>query len=168
MVARFRQVYGASPLHLLALVASVLIAAAAVVGWFQSFPGPTAVRVLAWFLGAIVVHDLVLLPLYSLLDRIAFGSRRARRSPRSTESVSGIAYVRVPALLSGLLFLVFFPEILRLGDRPFFVASGFHQSAFLARYLFVCGALFALSGLAFAVNLRRSAARHARPPLKRP
>ena len=114
MVARFRQVYGASPLHLLALVASVLIAAAAVVGWFQSFPGPTAVRVLAWFLGAIVVHDLVLLPLYSLLDRIAFGSRRARRSPRSTESVSGIAYVRVPALLSGLLFLVFFPEILRV------------------------------------------------------
>ena len=143
----FRRLYGASPLHLLALIATVLIAGAAVVGWFDSFPGPTAAKVLAWFVGAIVAHDLVLLPLYSLIDRITLGRPAARRS--------WIAYVRIPALLSGLLFLVFFPEILRLGDHTFFAASGFHQRVYLARYLLTCAALFALSGVAYAVSLAR-------------
>lgn len=159
MSARFRRLYGASPLHLLALIASLLIAGAAVAGWFDSFPGPTAVRVAAWFVGAILAHDLVLLPLYSLLDRIAFGSRRARRGHRDRAPAAGIAYVRVPVLLSALLFLVFFPEILRLGDATFFAASGLHQRVFLVRYLVTCGALFALSGLLYAVSLRRAAAR---------
>ncbi len=152
MPARFRRLYGTSPLHLLALIASMLVAGAAVAGWFESFPGPTVVQVLAWFVGAIVAHDLVLLPLYSLLDRIAF----ERGRPRATaDRRAAIAYVRVPTLLSALLLLVFFPEILRLGDRSFFVASGLHQRVFLARYLLTCGGLFALSGLAYAVKLRR-------------
>jgi fumarate reductase subunit D len=161
MAGRFRKLYGASPLHLLALVASLLLGGAAIVGWFDSFPGPTALQVVAWFLGAIVAHDLVALPLYSLLDRIAFGSRGVRRAqlPRSA-----VAYVRVPALLSALLFLVFFPEILRLGDRNFFVASGLHQRVFLARYLLTCAALFGLSGVAYAISLRRAMARSQTPP----
>jgi hypothetical protein len=157
--ARFRHLYGASPLHLLALTASLLIAGAAVAGWFESFPGPTAARVLAWFLGAIVAHDLVLLPLYSLLDRVAFGPRGSRRTVTESERGRGAAYLRIPALLSGLIFLVFFPEILRLGDHNFFRASGLHQRVFLARYLLVCGALFTFSALAYALRLRRSAPR---------
>ena len=156
MMARFRRLYGASPLHLLALAASMAIAAAAVAGWFASFPGPTAVKILEWFAAAVIVHDLVLLPLYSLLDRIAFGAARARRPPPPVGRVPGLVYLRVPVLLSGLLFLVFFPEILRLGDRTFFVASGFHQRVFLTRYLLTSGALFALSGLAYALSLVRA------------
>ena len=71
------------------------------------------------------------------------------------------AYVRIPALLSGLLFLVFFPEILRLGDRTFYTASGLHQDVYLVRYLLICGVLFALSAVAYAVSVgaRRAAAR---------
>ena len=80
-MGRFRRLYGASPLHLLALAASMAIAAAAVAGWFASFPGPTVVKILEWFAAAVIVHDLVLLPLYTLLDRIAFGAVRARRAP---------------------------------------------------------------------------------------
>jgi hypothetical protein len=164
MLARFRSLYGADPLHLLALVASLLIAGAAIAGAFQSFPGATAVKVVAWFLGAVVAHDLVLLPLYSLLDRIAFGPRHPDPARRPPWRASDIAYVRIPALLSGLLLLVFFPEILRLGDQAFFTASGLHQQAFLVRYLLICAALFALSGLAYAVRLRRaSASSRARP-----
>ncbi len=68
----------------------------------------------------------------------------------------GWVYVRVPAALSGLLFLVFFPEILKLGDSTFSTASGLHQNVFLARYLLTCGALFALSGVAYAVSLVRA------------
>ena len=157
--ARFRRLYGDSPLHLLALIACLLIAGAAIAGWFDSFPGPTTVKILEWFLAAIVAHDLVLLPLYSLLDRIAFGAIGGqRRAAPSPERVPGFVYLRVPAMLSGLLGLVFFPEILRLGDSTFFVASGFHQRVFLARYLLTCAALFALAGLAYAVSLARGRA----------
>lgn len=164
MLARFRSVYGADPLHLLALVASLLIAGAAIAGWFEAFPGTTAIKIVLWFTGAIVAHDLVLLPLYSLLDRIAFGRRRAGSAHRHAARASDVNYLRIPALLSGLLFLVFFPEILRLGDQAFFTASGLHQRAFLARYLLICAALFVLSGLAYAIRLRRASARsRARP-----
>ena len=164
MGARFRRLYGASPLHLLALVTTMLVAGAAIAGWFQSFPGPTALRVIAWFLAAIVAHDLVALPLYSLLDRIAFGRRGLKRLRRASERAPAAPYVRVPALLSGLLLLVFFPEILRLGDRNFFVASGLHQRVFLARYLLTCGVVFAVSALAYAVRLRRASATRRTPP----
>ncbi len=164
MRARFRSVYGADPLHLLALVASLLIAGAAIAGWFEAFPGTTAIKIVLWFLGAIVAHDLVLLPLYSLLDRIAFGPRHAGPAHRPAARASGVNYLRIPGLLSGLLFLVFFPEILRLGDQAFFTASGLHQRAFLVRYLLICAALFALSALFYAVKLRRaSASSRARP-----
>jgi hypothetical protein len=164
MRARFRSLYGADPLHLLALIASLLIAGAAIAGWFQSFPGAVAAKIVAWFLAAIVAHDLVLLPLYSLLDRIAFGPRKPGPTRRPPRRPSDVNYLRIPALLSGLLFLVFFPEILRLGDQAFFVASGLHQRPFLVRYLLVCAALFALSAVAYAIKLRGASARaRARP-----
>lgn len=155
MMARFRRRYGGSPLHLLSLAASMAISAAGVAGWFASFPGPTAVKILEWFGAAVVVHDLVLLPLYSLLDRIVLGASRAPRSAPPTDGVPGPVFVRVPMLLSGLLFLVFFPEILRLGDRTFFEASGLHQRVYVTRYLLVSGVLFALAGLAYATRLAR-------------
>jgi len=103
MVDRFRRAYGGSPLHLLALLASLLIAAAAVAGWFDSFTTSDTVRILIWFLGAILAHDLVLLPLYSLLDRIASGTLRARDDRVAPQAAGDWVYVRVPALLSGLL-----------------------------------------------------------------
>jgi hypothetical protein len=155
MVARFRRLYGENPLHLLTLTAAMLIAGAAIAGWFDAFPGPTAVKILEWFVVAIVAHDLVGLPLYSLLDRIAFGPFGEGRAGPAPERVPGFVYVRVPALLSGLLLLVFFPAVLRLGDSAFFTASGFHQRVFLARYLITCGALFGLSALAYAVSRAR-------------
>ncbi|MGA2929580.1 MAG: hypothetical protein ABSG43_27040, partial [Solirubrobacteraceae bacterium] len=96
-------------MHLLALLASFAIAGAAVVGWFQR-PSEVA-NVLEWFIAAIVIHDLVLLPLYSLLDRIAFGKPRAGRRTAVPSLVSPTPYIRIPAILSGLLLLVFFPVI---------------------------------------------------------
>jgi hypothetical protein len=157
----FRRLYGAGPLHLLGILACLLVAGAAVVGWFDAFPSSIAIKVLAWFGGAIVAHDLVLAPLYSLIGRL---SVRTGRTPGPAG-----AYVRIPVLLSGLLGLVFFPEILRLGDQTFFVASGFHQRVFLARYLALCGGMFAISGAAYVLGVRRPAAaglRTRRPKLR--
>jgi hypothetical protein len=147
----FRRLYGDGPLHLLGFLACLLVSGAAVVGWFDAFPSSLAIKVLAWFGGAIIAHDLVLFPLYSLIDRVASRAGRA--------AGPALNYIRIPALLSGLLGLVFFPEILRLGDHAFFVASGLHQRVFLARYLAVCGAMFAISGAAYVTGLRRQSGR---------
>lgn len=160
---RFRRLYGAGPLHLTALIASLLISGAALVGWFDD-TGRSTEKILIWFVGAIVGHDLVLLPLYSLLDRIAFGAVHGRPSGPAPQRTPGWVYVRVPAWLSGLLFLVFFPEILRLGDQTFHLASGLHQNPYLGRYLLTCGVLFALSGVGYALSLARTRRGRSVPP----
>jgi hypothetical protein len=156
---RFRRNYGASPLHLLALIASLAITAAAAVRWFDVAASDT-VRILIWFAAAIVVHDLVLLPTYSAVDRIASRGRAGRPAagpaPARTPRWS---YVRVPAILSGLLLLVFFPEIFGLGEATFRAASGQSQNVYLARYLLIVGVVFALSGLAYAWRSARPSSR---------
>jgi hypothetical protein len=169
---RFRSLYGASPLHLLALLASFAIAAAAVVGWFQR--PRDVVNVLEWFAAAIVIHDLVLLPFYSLLDRIALGPVRDRagRVPRpgTAVAVNPTPYLRIPAVLSGLLLAVFFPVILGLGSQTELSASGIPESGYLARWLLATGVMFAASGVLYAAALRRAAAsgRTPRPPARTP
>ncbi|GAC1435371.1 MAG: hypothetical protein NVSMB51_04710 [Solirubrobacteraceae bacterium] len=135
--------YGAGPLHLFAGLGSLLICGAAVLQWLAS---PDALRILIWFVAAAVAHDLVLLPLYSALDRLS-GARGVG---------SWRVYLRVPLLLSGLLLLVFGPEILRLGNATYRTASGGTQNVYLIRFLLASGALFALSGAAYALRSTRS------------
>jgi hypothetical protein len=160
---RFRALYGAGPLHGLALVASFAIAGAAVVGWFQR-PRDVA-TVLEWFAAAIVIHDLVLLPLYSLLDRIAVAGLRRRASRTQRVAVSGAVdptpYLRIPAILCGLLLAVFFPVILGLGSQTELSASGIAERGYLARWLLATGVMFALSGVAYIVALGRAGASRA-------
>ncbi len=154
-MARFRSSYGSSPLHVLGLLASLLIATGGVIGWFDSFTTLDIVRILVWFLGAAIAHDLILFPLYAVLDRIAIGSVHGRRVDPPPQRAPGWVYVRIPALLSGLLWLVFFPEVLRLGNDTFHTASGLGQNVYLARLLITCGVLFALSGVVYALTLGR-------------
>src|SRR5690349_14775971 len=106
---RFRRRYGAGPLHLAGLIGSFAIAGLAVRRWFDS--GSDALRILIWFTGAIVAHDLVFVPLYSLPDRLA--SRRRAREAGAARFARARLHVRVPAFVSGLLLLVFAPLILR-------------------------------------------------------
>jgi hypothetical protein len=160
----FRGHYGAGPLHLIGFLASLVVVGLAVSGWFEK-PLPSIERVLVWFAGAIIAHDLVLLPLYSLVDRLGL---RLSRSGRT--GAPGWVYVRVPLLLSGLLGLVFAPEILRLGNGTFEVASGQSQDVYLLRYILICAALFACSALVFftrAAARRRTRASPARSPRRR-
>jgi hypothetical protein len=158
---RFRALYGAGPLHLLALLASFAIAAAAVIGWFER--PRVVVNVLEWFVAAIVIHDLVLLPLYSLLDRIAFGGLGKRglgaQHAAAPELVNPTPYLRIPAILSGLLLAAFFPVIFGLGDQTELSASGIAESGYLARWLLASGVLFAVSGVVYAWTVARAAAR---------
>lgn len=134
--------YGASPLHLLAHLAVLPLAAWALL---QVADRPDGVRILVWLALSAVVHDLVLLPFYGLLDRIG---RRA--------SGPAVNYVRAPALVSGLLLLVFFPVISGKGEPSFTRASGLTYDGYLARWLLITAALFALSVVVYLVRGSRT------------
>ena len=83
--------YGANPLHLLALLGCFALAGYAAARLVSSHP----VAVAVWFLGAVIGHDLLLMPLYSLADRSVLAAIR-HRAPR-LPAVPWINYLRVPA-----------------------------------------------------------------------
>jgi hypothetical protein len=140
--------YGANPLHLLAFAGSFAVAGYAADRLVPSNPLGVGI----WFLGAVVGHDLVLMPLYSLADWPAAAVFR-RHPARPPAAVPWINYLRVPAVLSGLLFLVWFPLILRLRTR-YQASTTLSPEPFLWHWLGVTGALFLLSAVAFAVRIR--------------
>jgi hypothetical protein len=135
--------YGASPLHLLAHLAVLPLVAWALL---QVVDRPDAPRILLWLALSAVVHDFVLLPFYSVLDRAA-----QRAAPRPA-----VNYVRVPALLSGLLLLVFYPAISGTGEPSLERTSGLTYDGYLARWLLITAALFALSGALYRLWGTRS------------
>ena len=134
--------YGASPLHLVLHVA--LLAA---FGWvaLQLADARQAANIALWFVAALVLHDLVLLPFYSAVDRAASRVATAQR----------INYVRVPAALSALLLLLFFPPILGRNDASFARVAGTEPSGYAERWLLVTAAVF---GVSAALYLARAAA----------
>lgn len=150
-----RRLYGAHPLHLLSLVGCFALAGYAVL---QASHGPLPLRMAVWFLGALVAHDLVLFPLYALSDRLVGALLPRRRDRGRFLALPGsINFVRVPALLSGLLLLVFYPVIFRRSEGPYGAASGLDQSPFLHRWLLITGVLFLASAVLYALRVRRTA-----------
>ena len=145
----FRRLYGASPWHLFAMVAMLAVA-----GYTASLlldDLPVLLRITIWFVGAAVVWDLVLGPLLGLAD---FGLRAALRRGR----VPLLNYVRVPALLSGLLLLLFAPLVLQRSEGVYAAKTGLSQDPYLGRWLAVTAALFLASGVAWALANRRARA----------
>ena len=133
-----RRWYGSSPLHLLVVLGALGLAGAAALPLLRN---DGAAKIGLWFLGAVLVHDLVLFPLYALADRAL--PRRGRN------------HVRVPALLSGLLLLMFWPIITQHSEGSYSFASGLDQDVYLGRWLAITVALFGVSGLLFLVRRRR-------------
>lgn len=141
-----RSRYGAGPLHLVLLLASFGLAGAAAL---EIAPDPLRLRYLAWFLGAVLLHDLVLVPAYTLLDRGA----TAVVGPRSRVR-GAINHLLVPALLSGLLLLLFAPVVLQRSEPAFGTASGLTQDVYLGRWLAITGVLFAASAALYLLRRR--------------
>lgn len=173
LTGRIRHWYGANPLHLLALLASFALAGYAVhaviaAGQFRGFA--------IWFAVAIVGHDLLLFPLYSLADLSVqrLLPWRARRKPAGAAPPHPppgpplINYVRVPVAFSLLLLLTFFPLILGLSEPEYHRASGLTTQPYLWRWLAVTGVLFAASAVVYALAWRRAAARARRQSAGRP
>jgi hypothetical protein len=165
MIGHFKRRYGANPLHLIAHLIGFAIAAYAIV---QLLDQRRWVNWLAWFLAAALLHDLVLLPAYSILDRIAHAlSRRLHvrlpgGGPHDRAQVPLVNHIRAPALISGLLLLIYFPLILGPGDPAYFSATGHHPSGYLRNWLLITSALFAVSAVTYAARVRRARARATR------
>ncbi|MBY8338985.1 hypothetical protein LXH13_30345 [Streptomyces spinosirectus] len=140
-----------SPLQLLLLACSFALSAYAGVrlldgDWFE---------IALWFVGAALIHDLLLLPLYATADRLLVRATGPRRT--------WVAYVRVPTTLSLLLLLVWFPLITGQVTRRYDAVTGLSADRFLEHWLLVTAVLFAGSAGLFVVRLRRkSAAPHGR------
>ncbi|KUI44235.1 hypothetical protein AU197_03075 [Mycobacterium sp. IS-1590] len=150
-MGRFRAVYGSHPLHLLTLVAGF-----ALFGYVLATLTPAALwntrtwwqSIAVWFAAAIVVHDLVLFPIYTLADRVLV---RGTRIPRLR--VPLLNYVRVPALGSALTLLLFLPGIIKQGGPVALAATGQTQDPYLGRWLLLTAALFGISAVLYAARL---------------
>ena len=135
--------YGASPVHLLAHLAAFAVAGYALL---QVLGARGARDVVVWLVAAVVLHELVLLPAYSALDRAA---RRA--------AGPAINFLRVPVALSALLALVYFPVISGRGEGAFRRVSGIGFDGYLERWLLVSVLLFAGSLALWLLRGRRPA-----------
>ncbi|RXS72666.1 hypothetical protein EST92_23085 [Streptomyces sp. TM32] len=140
---RRRLRYGEGPLHLLLMLASFALTGYA---GLRLLAGGQWPLVLVWFVGAALLHDLVLLPLYASADRAL--ARRTAQGPRHRARTG---YVRVPAAVSGMLLLVWFPLIAGSWDpgaaAHYEAGTGLPGGVFLARWLLLTAGLCALSAL---------------------
>jgi hypothetical protein len=134
--------YGASPIHLIAHLALLPLAAWALLTVLDF---RAASNVVLWLIAAVILHDLVLLPVYSVLDRIGQVTVRG-----------AINYVRVPLGLSLLMLLVFWGTIREKGEGAFRRVSGLEYEGYLERWLLVSAALFAVSGVLYLLRTRRT------------
>jgi hypothetical protein len=137
---------GASPAQLALFAGCLGLAAYAA---FFLLGDPALLRMLVWFAGAAVVHDLVVFPVYAAADRALVAAARGR--------VPLINHVRVPAMGAGLTLLMFWPGIVRQGEATHLAATGLDQAPYLGRWLALSAVLFGASAVIYGVRtaLRR-------------
>ena len=142
-MTQLRRAYGASGVHLAVHLAAVAIIAYALA---QALAGRGAREVVVWFIAGALLHDLVLLPAYSAADRAA--QRLARGGPPA------INHIRIPAVVSGVLLLVYFPLILAKAPGNVERATGHRPADYGLRWAAITATLFAVSGLVYALRVR--------------
>jgi hypothetical protein len=149
-----RRLYGERILHLIVLLAALALTAYTVsvlgvdnlfnpVVWWQS--------IAVWFAVAVIGHDFILFPLYALAERLL---PRPRRTDDPHHGVRNSAwrlpltnYLRMPSLASGLLFVMFFPGIIRQGAFTYHAATGLTQAPYLNRWLLITAACYLTSAV---------------------
>ncbi len=113
----------------------------------EMLDGSAAQRIALWLIACVIVHDLIVLPLYSGADRAL----------RRAVGDATINYLRVPAGLSLLMLVVFWGTIAEAGERAYRATSGETFDGYATRWLLLTAALFA--GSAAVYLLRRGSRR---------
>ena len=108
----------------------------------EMLDGRAAQRIALWLIACVIVHDLVVLPLYSGADRAL----------RRVVGDGTINYLRVPAGLSLLMLAVFWGTIAGAGERAYRATSGQTFDGHATRWLLVTAVLFAGSAVVYLVR----------------
>jgi hypothetical protein len=137
--------------RLLAHLALLPVCVWALVEVFSVSSSKAAQGIAIWLAAAVVLHDLLLFPVYSGLDRVA---RLVLRGAR-------VNYVRIPAGLSLLLLGVFCGTVAGKGERAYHAVSGRSFDGYATRWLAATVALFGVSAVTYLAG-RRSAGRRRR------
>lgn len=157
LLTAFRHRYGAGPLHLLGHILALAIAAFA---FDKIFSGGDVKELFLWYVGFVVLHDLVFVPSYSGLDRL-FRATLSRLPLSNRTGIPLINHVRAPALISGLLLIIYFPLISRLSDADYFALGGHHLVHYLRNWLLITAGLFLGSAIIYALRVVRARVRPA-------
>jgi hypothetical protein len=99
----------------------------------------------------------VALPVYSGLDRVL--SLVARRRADTRLAVPFLNHLRVPAAISALLLLVYFPLILGVSSGNYLADTGRPLRGYARNWLLITLGLFLTSGLIYVIRRIRSASR---------
>ena len=148
-----RRVYGHGPLHLVAHLAVIAFAAWALAQMFRVNVAPQPLNLVVWLALGAVVHDLVLLPAYAIVDR------GIRLLP-----ATAVNHVRFPLAVSALLLFVWFPLILNRQPANYVNALGREPPDYLGRWLAVTGGLALASALVYVVRRLTGSRAAAHPP----
>ncbi|WP_411129972.1 hypothetical protein [Streptomyces sp. x-19] len=152
----FRTLYGESPLHLLVLLASFALCGYATQRLLQG----DWFAIAEWVVGAALIHDLVLVPLYGGTDWLLHKGLRGAGARWPRISVAVVNHLRVPAFLSLLVLLVYWPLILQDSGPVYQVTTRLTPGVFLGRWLLFTAAAFGVSALWFAVRWWRATGPH--------
>jgi hypothetical protein len=147
----FRRCYGANPLHLVSHLLALAIVAFALE---RIVIGGGVAKLLLWYIGLVVAHDLIFVPLYTGVDRVVRGALPRRWSGRRL-GIPVINYVRAPLMISGLLLIVYGPLISGRSDPNYFALTGHHLGPYLRNWLLVTGALFFWSAAIYLLRVAR-------------
>jgi hypothetical protein len=125
------QLYGERMFHLIVVVAALALGvyAVSVLGVRNLFnPNVWWQSIVVWFAVAVIGHDLILFPLYTLADRLLPRQRAPHKDRRTSPQLSGRVpltnYVRIPTLAAGLLPMLFLPGIIKQGAPTYQAATG--------------------------------------------
>jgi hypothetical protein len=103
-----------------------------------------------WLVAGAVLHDIVLLPLYSLVDMVS----RLAMSDHPLRRIHAANHVRFPAAISLVVLLVYSPTILDRNPGTFERLSGRPQATDpLEAWLWITLGLFVVSGAVLAFRL---------------
>ena len=153
LLAHFRRRYGGSPLH---LAGHLFVFAIALFAIDRIAAAGNLAKAIVLFIGFVIAHDLIFVPAYSGLDRAARRALARLPTPR-LGSVSVINHIRAPALISGLLLIIYAPLISRRSDNGYFLTGGHHIEGYLRNWFLISVALFLGSALIYALRVSRAA-----------
>ena len=132
---KFRYEYGAGPLHLIAVLGSLALVLYAILRIFEI---PSTGGILLWMGAAIIAHDFIALPVYSLFLRVAEEGADAV-APTRRRSLLTLNHVRIPAAFSAVLLLISFPLIFQIDEPRYKLTTGLGLDRYIGNWLLITG-----------------------------